>query len=158
MKVELLETFITGHPVIDDEHRKIVDAINKVSDAVQAGEYERCALLLDDFLKICIDHFRTEERLLEELGYPGLHDHAVFHQELVIKAKAVKSLCMDMHSPASIQGCFDEMATLLIEDVVKGDMQFVSFLIEHGVVETRSHPLPIAKHRPPTAGDPHEPK
>lgn len=146
MKLQLLDTFITGHPVIDGEHRKIVDSINEVSTAVRAGEYELCATLLDDFLEICIDHFRAEERLLKELNYPGLNDHAVFHKELVIKAKAVKSLCMDMHAPDSIRRCFDEMATLLIEDVVKGDMQFVSFLIEKGVVDTRDHQLPISKH------------
>ena len=137
MKVELLQTFITGHPVIDDEHRKIVDAINAVSDSIAAGEYERCAILLDDFLQICIDHFAAEERLLEELEYPGLADHSVFHKELIIKAKAVKILCMDLEAPDNIHRCFDEMATLLIEDVVQGDMQFVSFLIEKNVVDPR---------------------
>lgn len=137
MKIELLETFITGHPVIDDEHRQIVDSINEVSEAVQSGKYELCATLLDDFLKICEDHFRSEEALLENLNYPGLADHAAFHQELILKAKAVKALCMDMHNPDSIQRCFDEMATLLVEDVVKGDLQFVSFLVEKDVVEPR---------------------
>lgn len=145
MKVELLETFITGHPVIDGEHRKIINSINEVSTAILAGEYDLCSALLDDFLQICIDHFDTEERLLKELGYPGLRDHAVFHKELVIKAKAAKALCMDMKAPDSIRRCFNEMATLLIEDVVKGDMQFVSFLIEKGIVEPRDHQMPISR-------------
>lgn len=149
MKVELLKTFITGHPVIDAEHQKIVNAINDVSGAIVDGEYDRCATLLEDFLTICEEHFKTEEALLEDLGYPGLHDHAVFHKELIIKAKAVKTLCMDMDAPDTIKRCFDEMATLLIEDVVKGDMQFVSFLIEKGVVEPREHTYPIPKHAPP---------
>jgi len=139
MKIELLETFITGHPVIDAEHRKIVDSINEVSEAVQAGEYDRCSLLLDDFLQICIDHFNSEEKLLADLGYPGLTDHSAFHSELVLKAKSVKVLCMDQTRPDSIRRCFDEMATLLIEDVVKGDLQFVSFLVEKGVVDQRTH-------------------
>jgi hemerythrin-like metal-binding protein len=146
MKIELLETFITGHPVIDDEHRQIVDSINDVSAAIKAGKYDLCADLLDEFLNICVHHFQTEEQLLKDLGYPGLHDHAVFHKELVIKAKAVKILCMDMKAPDNIERCFNEMATLLIEDVVKGDMQFVSFLIENGIVESRNHALPISKH------------
>ncbi len=150
MKVELLQTFITGHPEIDAEHTKIVNAINDVSDAISTARYDRCATLLDDFLKICVDHFDHEERLLAELGYPQLDDHIVFHKELLIKAKAVKSLCMDMHSPESIQHCFDEMATLLIEDVVKGDMQFVSFLIENDIVDHRQHKHPIPKHTPPS--------
>ena len=140
MKVELLETFITGHPTIDDEHRKIVSSINGVSAAVSAGKYQQCADLLDDFLHICEHHFAHEEELLGELGFPGLADHKLFHQELLLKAKAVKALCLDMKNPDSIERCFSEMATLLIEDVVKGDMQFVSFLIEKGVVDHRALP------------------
>ncbi|OEJ69191.1 hypothetical protein BEN30_03605 [Magnetovibrio blakemorei] len=130
----MLDTFLTGHPVIDGEHKKIVNAINSVADAVAAGEYDRCATLLDDFLKICIDHFKSEEDLLGKLGYPRLKDHALFHGELVLKAKAVKVLCMDQRNPDRIDRCFQEMATLLIEDVVKGDLQFVSFLKDKGVV------------------------
>jgi len=145
MKIELLETFITGHPVIDRQHRSIVDAINGVSDAINSGAYDRCAILLDDFLGICENHFTTEEKILEDLGYPGVKEHAVFHQELILKARAVKSLCMDTHKPDSIKRCFDEMATLLIEDVVKGDLQFVSFLIDQNVVEPRIHTHTPAK-------------
>lgn len=155
MKVELLETFITGHPVIDEEHQQIVNSINEVSAAVAAGKYDLCSVLLDDFLQICVNHFANEERLLNDLGYPALHDHAVFHKELIIKAKAVKTLCMDMKSPDSIQRCFNEMATLLIEDVVKGDMQFVSFLIEKGIIDAREHQQAIFKNASRhTDGDP----
>jgi len=135
MKIELLDTFITGHPVIDAEHRKIIDAINDVSEAIGSGAFERCPPLLDTFLSICESHFKTEESLLEELGYPDLIDHIVFHTELLLKAKAVKVLCMDINQPDHIQRCFEEMATLLVEDVVKGDLQFVSFLVEKGVVD-----------------------
>lgn len=135
MKIELLDTFITGHPVIDAEHRKIVAAINDVSEAVSSGEFNRCPPLLDDFLSICEAHFKTEEALLDELGYPNLRDHTVFHNELLLKAKSVRILCMDVAKPDHVQRCFEEMATLLIEDVVKGDLQFVSFLIEKGVVD-----------------------
>lgn len=155
MKVELLEAFITGHPVIDAEHRKIVNSINAVSTAIAACEYDQCASLLDDFLKICIDHFAAEERLLGDLAYPALADHVVFHKELVIKAKAVKTLCMDLSSPDNIRRCFDEMATLLIEDVVSGDLQFVSFLIEKGVVDPRNPLEPVAYYTasPSKSGD-----
>lgn len=146
-KFELLETFITGHPVIDAEHRQIATAINDVSDAVDAGAYDQCAILLDDFLQICENHFKSEEALLAEIGYPGLKDHVIFHQELILQAKAVKVLCLDMSNPESIKRCFDEMVSLLIEDVVKGDLQFVSFMIEQNIVEP---PMPF---NPPSVPD-----
>jgi len=137
MKIELLETLHTGHPKIDAEHLKIVNAINNVSKAILAGEYDRCPELLDIFMQTCISHFKSEEQLLARLGYPGLADHSVFHNELVLKAKSVRVLCMDRDRDDSIRRCFDEMATLLIEDVVRGDLQFVSFLIEKGEINQR---------------------
>lgn len=133
MHIKMLDTFLTGHPGIDGDHKDIMNAINGVADAVEAGEYDRCAVLLDDFLTLCINHFKSEEELLASLDYPWLKEHALFHSELVLKAKGVKALCMDRQRPDSIKRCFEEMATLLVEDVVKGDLQFVSFLVDKGL-------------------------
>ncbi|PCI39597.1 MAG: hypothetical protein COB46_08460 [Rhodospirillaceae bacterium] len=139
MKIELLESLLTGHEGIDGEHRQIVDAINQVSKVIDDGEFDKCPDLLDNFLNICANHFESEEKLLAELGYPDLQQHIVFHRELTLKAKAVRVLCMDFDAPQSIRRCFDEMSALLIEDVVKGDMAFVSFLIDKGVASSRLH-------------------
>lgn len=49
-KIELLESFKTGHPEIDADHRVIVDIINDVSDAIRGGDAELCRNLLDSFL------------------------------------------------------------------------------------------------------------
>ncbi len=139
MKIELLQTFITGHPVIDKEHAEIVDMINAVSETIEIGKHELCAAQLDQFLELCDNHFKSEEALLADIGYPHLKDHAVFHTELLLKAKAIKALCMDADNPDALKRCFDEMATLLIEDVVRGDMQFVSFMVEKGIIEGEAH-------------------
>ncbi|MCW8915721.1 MAG: hemerythrin family protein [Magnetovibrio sp.] len=134
MKIELLQTFITGHPMIDGEHAEIVDMINAISDSIAEEDAKQCAAKLDQFLVVCDNHFKSEEALLANAGYPDLKDHAAFHAELLLKAKAVKALCIKTDEPDRLKRCFDEMATLLIEDVVRGDMQFVSFLEEKGLI------------------------
>jgi len=145
MTIECLEIFLTGHAVIDGEHRKIVDTINKISHVIQHGELSQCPALIDDFLNICESHFATEEVLLAKLRYPDLQAHIIFHRELSLKAKAVRILCMDIQNSDRLKRCFDEMVSLLVEDVIKGDMNFVSFLIEKGQVDPRDHALPITK-------------
>jgi len=150
MEIKLLETFLTGHDVIDAEHARIVSSINSVSKTIENGQFGECTRLLDDFLNICAAHFNTEETLLAKLRYPDLEEHAVFHKELILKAKAVRVLCMDANDPQSLAKCFDEMAALLVEDVIKGDMAFVSFLIEKGEAKPRDlHVMPIPKHELP---------
>lgn len=134
MKVELLETFLTGHPVIDGEHAEIVNMINAVSHSIENGEHDKCAELLEAFLVLCDEHFKSEEALLADAEFPGLKDHCIFHHELLLKAQAVKALCVNTETPETLKRCFEEMATLLIEDVVRGDMQFVSFLREKDII------------------------
>ncbi|MEG3620221.1 hemerythrin family protein [Magnetovibrio sp. PR-2] len=134
MQVELLETFITGHPVIDGEHAEIVNMINAVSHSIENEEHEKCEELLEAFLVLCDEHFKSEEALLADAEYPELKDHMTFHHELMLKAQGVKALCVNTESPETLKRCFDEMATLLIEDVVRGDMQFVSFLKEKNII------------------------
>ncbi len=49
MNIQMLDTFLTGHPVIDGEHKQIVNAINAVSAAIEAGDYDHCSTLLTSF-------------------------------------------------------------------------------------------------------------
>lgn len=137
MRIELIDAFITGHDVIDGEHLLIVKSINDVSQAIEAGHYDQCSDLLDEFIDICVRHFKTEEDLLESLSYPNLKNHIVFHRELILKAKSVRVLCMDAENPESLSRCFEEMAALLVEDIIKGDLSFVPFLVDKGVAEPR---------------------
>ncbi|MBL4693597.1 MAG: hemerythrin family protein [Magnetovibrio sp.] len=124
---------------------KIVETINYVSQAIEKGDYDTCSVLLDDFLEICTNHFETEENLLASLNFPNLHSHIVFHRELILKAKSVRVLCMDKNDPNSLSHCFDEMAALLVEDVIKGDLSFVPFLVDKGVAKPRDPVMPILK-------------
>ncbi len=72
------ESFATGHPGLDDEHRRMVALINDIAPAVDAGaEADGFSDLLEQLREVTMEHFRNENTILWELRsgtYAGLRD------------------------------------------------------------------------------------
>jgi len=131
--IKKLEDFKTGHPVIDQDHMKIIDAITLVFEAIHDNDHEQCSQLLEAFVDVAKNHFANEEEILRKADYPHYRRHCEYHGELIIRANAVKDLCKEMDDQGHLMECFEEMATFLIDDIVKGDFEFVSYLKEAGI-------------------------
>ncbi len=137
MHVVFSDSFLTGHPEIDNEHREIFEVINSVGEAIMAREFSVCHRLAGSFLEVCRNHFSHEEAILADLQFPRLDQHAMFHAELLEKAEAIRELCERQSDSEHLDECFNELVHFFLEDVVKGDLDFVSFLIEKGVASPR---------------------
>lgn len=70
----------------DDQHKKLVDMVNQLHDAMKAG---KGAQVIGDILKSLIQytqtHFAAEERLLKQYAYPEFEAHKKEHNTLVIQ-------------------------------------------------------------------------
>ncbi|MGB0683485.1 MAG: bacteriohemerythrin [Magnetovibrionaceae bacterium] len=124
----LLESFRLGVPSIDEEHQAMAKTMEKVGKAIEAGDHPACAELLDELINISAAHFQSEEKFLAEIGYPGLDNHRAYHDEMLVKARSIKAICQSYGELDHLRNCYREMAGFLIDDIVKGDMAFKSFL------------------------------
>ena len=83
MYAEFDDSLVTGNEMIDSQHRVLIEKIN---DLVASCEEKRDKLNAVRMLNYLADytefHFREEEKLQEEIGYPGLPEHREKHQEL----------------------------------------------------------------------------
>lgn len=69
-----------GIEVIDNQHRRIVDYINLLDEAVASGhEREQIGILINDLVDYTISHFGFEESLQEEASYPFIKAHQKVH-------------------------------------------------------------------------------
>src|SRR5690606_34516511 len=70
----------------DDQHKKLVDMVNQLFDAMKAGKGNQ---VMGDILKSLIQytqtHFAAEERVLKQHGYPDLEAHKKEHNALVMQ-------------------------------------------------------------------------
>lgn len=66
----------TGNSLIDDQHRELIDRVNKLSESCDTSTEKNVAVQTLDFLMDYTEfHFRAEEKLQEESGYPQLQAH-----------------------------------------------------------------------------------
>lgn len=69
---------------IDEQHRELFRRLNVFLDACDSGkgkaELVRMLQFLDDYVAV---HFREEERLQEDSGYPDRHAHHGYHREFI---------------------------------------------------------------------------
>lgn len=90
-----------GIPIIDEQHRGIVSVINTLYHAIRMKRGKEALAhavnIMKDYSRL---HFATEERMLEETGYPGLRGHKELHAELVVKALSVGTESLILGDPA----------------------------------------------------------
>lgn len=73
----------TGIQVIDKQHQRIVEYINKLHHAQEYDSREEVATVLDELVDYTLSHFAFEESLMEESGYSFINAHKKVHQLFV---------------------------------------------------------------------------
>ncbi len=75
-----------GVDAMNREHQDILDLMNKIYDAREAGQRGASVVALVDQLgQVTIDHFRDEEAYMDRIGYEGLASHKLIHKDLLAK-------------------------------------------------------------------------
>lgn len=83
MYAEFDNTLITGNELIDSQHRELFEKINNLFKVCENASGKVTAIRTLDYLSEYTNyHFEAEEKLQEELGYPGLEEHKKKHDEL----------------------------------------------------------------------------
>ncbi len=133
-KFEWRKAFELGVPEIDEEHKRMLSVIYGIESAILAEDRPRFIRLLNEVIELSRAHFEKEEALLARLGYPDLDQHIDYHTRLLEHATETKNICEQLTQQEMMQKCVDDMLGFLVDDIVRGDMEFKSFLQEKGVV------------------------
>ena len=109
--IEWTPAYDLGIEELDRQHRRLVEIVNRLHDAMEQG-CPRGAMqgAVYDLVSYTEIHFATEERLMRRLEYPGLESHRDKHQVLTRE--------------------LDEYASALASERMGVSMEFMSFLRE----------------------------
>jgi hemerythrin len=82
--IEWNDTYSVGVKAMDDQHKKLIDLINQLHDAMKTGQASKEA---PGILKNLVDythyHFEAEEKMLEKGTYPGLMNQQKMHKTFI---------------------------------------------------------------------------
>jgi len=86
------DSYSVGVPLIDSDHKILVDLINQLFDAKETGQAsDVVGSVLNVLLEYTETHFTREERLMARGGYPDLDAHIVEHKALRDKVRAIRT-------------------------------------------------------------------
>ena len=70
----------------DDQHKKLIDLVNQLHDAMKAGEGNTMlGVVLQSLLAYTGSHFSDEEKMMQTHNYPDYAKHKAVHDSLVKK-------------------------------------------------------------------------
>ena len=82
------EEYSIGISSIDDQHRNLVEIVNRFDEASRRGKGTRVMRdILNDLLGYTQEHFAHEESLMAAAGYEGLAKHQSLHRQLLQKVE-----------------------------------------------------------------------
>jgi len=131
--IEWTEKYDLGIEHLDSQHKKLVNQINVLYDAMKIGKGKES---LDEILNVLIDytatHFKSEEILFNRFSYPDSDKHIAEHQKFVEEVTGFKKDFDNGRLMVSVQ-LMGFLKDWLINHILGSDMGYKSFMLEKGV-------------------------
>ncbi|MSM40243.1 MAG: bacteriohemerythrin [Geobacter sp.] len=119
---------------LDDQHKKLIDMINQLYDAMKVGKgSEVIGPVLKSLMTYTQTHFSTEEQLMKLHGYPDYETHKNEHTQLVAQVGNIKKE-MDAGKMPLTQNVMNFLRDWLIKHIQGNDKKYGPFLNDKGVV------------------------
>ncbi len=94
------DNLITGNEMIDSQHKELIEKINSLLETCEKRDGKMAALKTLNYLADYTDfHFGAEEKLQEEINYPGIEEHKRKHEELRAVVKDLYEMLEDQEGP-----------------------------------------------------------
>ncbi len=129
--IEWQDSYKTNIPIIDQDHKALVDLINTLHNVVETnqgrGMRARALQELDEYIML---HFRREELLMENYGYAGLEDQKVAHKKFEDHIKEIRKRFDAGDDNAVDEELLRFLKDWLMNHILKSDMGYKSFFAE----------------------------
>ena len=132
--LEWKDEYSVGIEVIDNDHRKLLNLINQFQTAVlyrTGQEFEEEAM--SELVDYTRTHFKREEDLMKEHGYPGYEAHHAEHLKFIGEVEEMIRLYKDKGNRATLQQAVVFLRDWLINHIMGTDQAYSGFLIGKGV-------------------------
>jgi hemerythrin len=75
--------YSVGDPLLDTQHKQIIDAINELYEAMQNNSpQEVIKPILNRLVQYTFNHFKYEEETLQAIEYPDYLEHKALHDKM----------------------------------------------------------------------------
>ena len=119
------DTYKTGIPLIDEEHKTLFDIIGRVHKTIQTelvhDKYDAILDILGELKEYTRTHFADEENYMNEIGYAGLAQQQILHQNFIDKLNELDLDDIDDNQEAYLYDFLGFLQSWLINHILKVD-------------------------------------
>lgn len=147
MGIAWQENLAVGVDTIDDQHKELLRRFDSLLQACNKGRgREELVRLLNFLNEYVICHFRDEEKLQQDCGYPGYSSHCQEHDHFIERLKGLqKELAVEGASLPVVIRTNNVMLDWLINHIAKSDTKIGEFLRHRGAVTGSGTPPGLAE-------------
>lgn len=128
MFLEWSEQLEIGDPVVDSEHRYLIQLIVNLHEQYNRDNLSSSLAHVFTHLAMYVKiHFENEEKLMEAIGYPDLEEHRKLHQDLVEQAVELSEQYMDGSETITVE-TINFLKKWAISHIIDSDMKIRHFL------------------------------
>ncbi|MBL0161229.1 MAG: hemerythrin family protein [Bryobacterales bacterium] len=122
------EEFSVRVPEIDMQHRRLLDIINKLHEAMHmGGKPEALKTVSDELVSYTRYHFGYEEQMLARAGYRGLEEHKRKHRAMVAQVEGFAAEITSGKASVSIK-LMAFLKDWLSRHIMETDQQYATYL------------------------------
>ncbi|HRS19486.1 MAG TPA: bacteriohemerythrin [Bacteroidales bacterium] len=118
---------------IDNQHKKLIDLINQLYDAKQAGAADTIIQkVFNELVSYTFTHFNYEESLLRKANYSDLAEHCDIHKSIVERVRNLQKQYND-GSATAINDTLEFMKNWLMKHIAGTDKKYSQELNAAGI-------------------------
>ena len=130
--VEWDDTLSVGIEEIDEQHKVLVDLVNKMHEAIHQRHGSDVVIgILSDLTEYTRIHFAVEESLMRILNYPDYDNHKQVHEELLHTVADLQDKVASGKKSIGFE-LMHFLKTWLVKHIMEEDMQYSGFFLEAG--------------------------
>lgn len=122
---EMKEEYLTGIPMIDEEHTRLFDLAEQtyqlLNDDTIPDKYDNIRAVLGELTSYAHKHFSDEEEYMESIQYKRMFTQKVQHQNFIEKIDSFDLDSIDENQMEAIQEILTFLTDWLIHHILEND-------------------------------------
>ncbi|MBF0100637.1 MAG: hemerythrin family protein [Desulfobacterales bacterium] len=132
-KIEWEDQFSVQIHEFDEQHKHIVNMINKLIDAKHSGENQKIlSEVIHEMTRYLDFHFGNEHKYMIEFDYPHYQEHMLEHRKFITKTIQFRMGFRD-DDPNLIDNLLNFLKQWLFEHIMTWDKSYTLFFHEKGL-------------------------
>ena len=123
--IKFAEEFITGIPLIDEEHKELFRIIGEVQTLIRndllTDKFDEILSLLGELTEYAASHFKDEEEYMRSINYMGLESQKRAHDAFVSRIEEMDIINIDSNQQGTLEDILEFLTEWLVNHILFSD-------------------------------------